>query len=704
MLKQDAADLVRTRIRNEKDNMARVRADVRAGRWYEADLDIDRRAKFFTRRILKRTPRGAESARGPSVDFQSCAFLVEGADVRRAVGYVEVNDPREFNQGSGFLISPRLFITNQHVISDADAARTAVISFSKELDKDRRPLEISTFRLDPDTFAEFSKEDDLDFAVIAIGERLSGPLSLEELGYCPLSDRDDKHVEGMALNIIQHPKGWSKMVTVRNNLLVRRTSTTLLYDTDTEVGSSGAPVFNDDWDVVALHHYGEPYRALVPEEGGEVPREVNEGIRASRIVADLKRRLDSLPPARRALLDDALRLGANGPVAGTAGRVMSPPRPRAPQVVTNLETRAEKNAMQKSPGIVRITIEIDAGAGQVAFADTMRGTAPAAPPGLLRPAAEARRLDRNYGNRGGYKVNFIPGFAVPLPTESQDVRNDIAPLRATEADATEGLLKYQNFSMKLSKSKRIAIYSATNIHGRTYLHVDRDSGRVSNESEGETWYKDPRISETFYLGQSFYSDWSHYFDRGHLTRRTDPTWGTAEQAERANADTFHFTNCSPQHFRFNQTVTYWQGLERYVLENGFLDEEAENPERRISVFQGPIFDDAIDNWCDDVQIPSSYWKLVLWVSASHGRRAVALIADQGPLLHETRVNLGPPRDVPSVDVSGWRVPVREIEERTGLQFSPDVSEADTIQLGRAPSTGEERAAIRRVLKWEDLLR
>jgi endonuclease G, mitochondrial len=42
-------------------------------------------------------------------------------------------------------------------------------------------------------------------------------------------------------------------------------------------------------------------------------------------------------------------------------------------------------------------------------------------------------------------------------------------------------------------------------------------------AEGETWYKDPRISEAFFIDQTFYSGWSHYFDRGHLTRRTDPT-------------------------------------------------------------------------------------------------------------------------------------------------------------------------------------
>ena len=59
---------------------------------------------------------------------------------------VEVNDARETGQGSGFLISPRLFITNQHVVRDEDAARSTVIYFAKELDKDRCPLENAHLR------------------------------------------------------------------------------------------------------------------------------------------------------------------------------------------------------------------------------------------------------------------------------------------------------------------------------------------------------------------------------------------------------------------------------------------------------------------------------------------------------------------------------------------------------------------------------
>lgn len=310
-------------------------------------------------------------------------------------------------------------------------------------------------------------------------------------------------------------------------------------------------------------------------------------------------------------------------------------------------------------------------------------------PKVLARGAEAVQVDQDYGNRNGYDSAFVPGLELPLPQPSPALAKQVAPLRAEEPDAAEGELKYEHFSLKLNKSKRIALFTATNIDGETYLEIDRKTGQP-NASEGEVWFKDPRISASFVLDQSFYSAWSTYFDRGHLTRRTDPTWGSADDASRANADTFHFTNCSPQHFRFNQSARYWQGLERYVLENGTL---AGDVRRRLVVFQGPIFDDKIDLWADDVQIPSSFFKIGVGKGPA-GPRAVGLVADQSKLLSEPRRSLGAPQALASVDVNQWRVPIGKIEAQTGLDFGEMVRGADTIADDEQPRVGEGLVLVR----------
>ena len=57
----------------------------------------------------------------------------------------------------------------------------------------------------------------------------------------------------MPLNIIQHPSGHPKRVALRNNLLTDADATTIRYFTDTLTGSSGSPVFSDEWKVIGLH-------------------------------------------------------------------------------------------------------------------------------------------------------------------------------------------------------------------------------------------------------------------------------------------------------------------------------------------------------------------------------------------------------------------------------------------------------------------
>src|SRR6185295_12247422 len=88
------------------------------------------------------------------------------------------------------------------------------------------------------------------------------------------------------------------------NQLLRRTDDFLWYSTDTLSGSSGSPVFSNDWLVVALHHSGVPalrngkiqtvlgrdFDRTVDKED-DIKWIANEGVRVSRIVQTLREAL-----------------------------------------------------------------------------------------------------------------------------------------------------------------------------------------------------------------------------------------------------------------------------------------------------------------------------------------------------------------------------------------------------------------------------
>ena len=125
------------------------------------------------------------------------------------------------------------------------------------------------------------------------------------------------------MNIVQHPQGRFKEVVLRENRLVARLEDVLHYVADTEPGSSGSPVFNNAWEVIALHHWGGPSREWIDENGQPVPHEVNEGIRISAIVRKLREVLPGLPPATRNRIERALQMGAESHAFAPAGQDLS---------------------------------------------------------------------------------------------------------------------------------------------------------------------------------------------------------------------------------------------------------------------------------------------------------------------------------------------------------------------------------------------
>ncbi|MGE7386203.1 endonuclease [Streptomyces sp. NPDC004126] len=229
-------------------------------------------------------------------DLIGIDYLEGGFLAARPVGRITVRSPGSTLHGTGFLVSPSLLLTNNHVLGSAEEAAAGVVEFDFQTSASGRPLVPVVFQLEPQRF--FVTHRDLDFTVVAVSARSRDGQPLVSFGRLPLKEAQGKAVIGELVNIIQHPNGEPKQLALRDNQIVDVLDDYLHYAADTAHGSSGAPVFNDQWEVVALHHSGVPRRDrdgnVLAVDGsiwhpamGEhrVDWKANEGVRVSRILA-----------------------------------------------------------------------------------------------------------------------------------------------------------------------------------------------------------------------------------------------------------------------------------------------------------------------------------------------------------------------------------------------------------------------------------
>jgi len=210
-------------------------------------------------------------------DFLPARYLKDGAV--RAKSVCRIVTPGSL--GTGSLIADGNYImTNNHVLASESEASASTAEFGFEAGGN-----VVRIALKPDQF--FITDSELDFTIVACD---SGPLS--DLEPIPLLRNPATVTRNEQVNIIQHPRGRPKEIAIHNNLVKRVKDLVVHYETDTEPGSSGSPVFNNEWQLVALHHAG--WR----ENGG---RATNEGIRMSAIVAHLLGRSGSESRKREGL-------------------------------------------------------------------------------------------------------------------------------------------------------------------------------------------------------------------------------------------------------------------------------------------------------------------------------------------------------------------------------------------------------------------
>lgn len=266
-----------------------------------------------------------------------------------------------------------------------------------------------------------------------------------------------------------------------------------------------------------------------------------------------------------------------------------------------------------------------------------------------RPAEESIRIDPDYGAREGYDADFLGtgSQVVPLPTLPDDLLA-LASLNRLAEQEPRHVLPYHHFSVVMNRERRLAFFTAVNIDGAACMRFKRERDR---------WVLDPRIPAEEQTGDEAYRD--NPLDRGHLVRRLDPAWGaTRDLAKACNDDTFHFTNCTPQHEDFNQNQGTWAGLEDYLLEN------ADNRDFRVSVFTGPVFANDDDEFAG-VLLPRQFWKVAVMVKESGELSATAYLLSQASLISD----LGRVREAFSYGAyKTYQVRVSRIEELTHLSF------------------------------------
>jgi hypothetical protein len=219
--------------------------------------------------------------------FESINWFREALERCRAVARIE--DKYGQAIGTGFLVHgsdlhsslPKMvFVTNYHVIPEALSVSKAYVAF-QGLEPTRagpQRSQIQELRLE-------SGKDELDATVAVLDHVPQGATTCPVATELPLRDASPPP----RAYVIGHPRGLDlPRLSIHDNRLLDWDDTLVHYRSPTQKGSSGSPVFTREWELIALHHYGDEQVRRLHGADGFYP--ANQGIRIDQIRAALHRK------------------------------------------------------------------------------------------------------------------------------------------------------------------------------------------------------------------------------------------------------------------------------------------------------------------------------------------------------------------------------------------------------------------------------
>jgi hypothetical protein len=201
-------------------------------------------------------------------------------------------------RGTGFLVGSEAVMTNYHVMQEVINAKQlraagkwwakaeqVVLRFDyKQLADGQRLNQGTEYRLtseewlidySPESRADYYPEpkpllpqpNELDYALLRVegkpGDQTIGKQAepgAAKRGWIEVPTQGYEVEAGAPLLILQHPATKPLQLALETDAIIglNQNHTRLTYKTNSEGGSSGSPCFNINWELVALHHAGDP--------------------------------------------------------------------------------------------------------------------------------------------------------------------------------------------------------------------------------------------------------------------------------------------------------------------------------------------------------------------------------------------------------------------------------------------------------------
>lgn len=609
------------------------------------------------------------------------AAMMHGRPVGRLCEVSRKIEPKGF--ATGFLAAPNILITNNHVFGKASEAQNCLVNFFYETnEKDGSINKGISFALKPDVF--FYTFEKLDFSLVYVEELdLTGTNRLSSIHFLPLIETKGKVKLKSKLNIIQHPGGGVKKYAMDENVItgIDEPSGTLFYSTDTQKGSSGSPCFNQFWEVAGLHNTSVPRMDSDGNwltENGQIWNEemddddVDWIANAGKSISKIIEHLSSTPvEAKQKQFINLVLQRSKDPLKNQLEDLKSTIPKENQNIVQNITMNFHGPT----------TVYVNAPAAQEATKTTLPEVRIDA-----SPLEKKERFDENYSNRKGYDPDFIADFHVPVPTVISAFDNQLYKKAGTNVPY---IVKYHHYSLVMNKERRMLMWAASNVDYNPKLRDNRTREQFGNGA----WRLDPRIPAEFQIQASEFYDPATLVDKGHIVRRDDNCWANlrpdgssdSDGIEFSNADTFHWTNCTPQHEAFNRDIHKYSGIGLWgVLENAIKEQldynenSAENANkdygRKACVIAGPIFRDD-DPVYLGIKYPLRFFKVFAIRSKSEGNLVYGFILSQKNKVDEFGIEQeGLPRFEKKVEA--LQVNLREIERQSGLLFDRVLHDAD----------------------------